>query len=112
MRSVYLHEAGWCIAAIDLAAGISGSTRIQASKMLTRPHMQSNPEVQQLLSHMHNLAGRGQKPVAVVTQKEALKLLWYCPQSYTVNVFDYVYQQFMLINAGDQTLHAEINHTQ
>ncbi len=80
--------------------------------MLTRPHMQSNPEVQQLLSSMHNFAGRGQKPVAVVTQKEALKLLWHCPQSYTVNVFDYIYQQFMLINAGDQTLHAEINHTQ
>jgi hypothetical protein len=45
--------------------------------------------------------GRGS---IVVTQKEALKLLQYCPQSYTVNVFDYVDQQFMRINAGCQTL--------
>eukprot|EP00961_Rhodomonas_salina_P198722 2680337-Rhodomonas_salina.1 len=97
------------ISVTDLFAGLSGKTPKAITETLKLPHIASKPEVICLTARRHQFPGKGQKAIPVVTQEEALELKDHLPMSYSGDLNAYMRQQFMRVNAGDQTLHDEVD---
>ena len=63
-----------------------------------------------LLSRKHQFPGQGQRPTAVITFSEAIKLLCYLPRMHTGAMMDYVVDTFTRLMAGDAGLLRELTH--
>ena len=111
MRVVALNNVNY-ISAIDFASALCGYTANEASKQLSQlcSHEKDGHYVSKLLSRKHQFPGVGQKPIAVITFKEALSIAIVLPRKHTADIMDYVVDCVTRLMAGDATILKELTH--
>ena len=101
-----------CLAAIDFTVAVCATTAHEAAAKLSKLscHERDGAYVSKLLSRKHQFPGAGQRPIAVITFSEAIKLLCYLPRMHTGAMMDYVVDTFTRLVAGDARLLQELTH--
>ena len=94
------------ISAIDFVAVMMGINAQYASNKIfdLTKHRVHGPSVIKLLERKHKFLGMGQKFISVLTFKEAIKFMYYLPKTNTAEIWEYIIDIFMRLNAGDSKL--------